>query len=147
MGGEGGGKKPLPRPLSSREGEVRRKSEGKTDAVDIITEEMMTGLRIDGFEGHILGEMTQIILGEIGGFCAFFSFSLKLAIDSHIGILVETRIGFEPRFRLGVPLAHIEIVMKKAQAPFEGFGRVGVLQSVGLALCLLDEFAVSDACL
>ena len=105
----------------------------------------MTALRIDGFEGHILGEMTQIILGEIGGFCAFFSFSLKLAIDSHIGILVETRIGFETRFRLGVSFAYIEIVMEKAQAPFEGFGRVGVLQSVCLALCLLDEFAVSDA--
>lgn len=105
----------------------------------------MTGLRIDGFEGHILGEMPQIILGEIGGFCAFFSFSLKLAIDSHIGILVETRIGFETRFGFGVSFAYIEIVMEKAQAPFEGFRCVGVLQRVGLALRLFDEFAVSDA--
>ena len=128
-----------------REGWRGRDGKRKTEAVDIITEEVMTCLRIDGFEGHILGEMTQIILGEIGGFCAFFSFSLQLAVDSHIGILVETGIGFETRFGFGVPLAHIEIVMEKAQAPFEGFGRVGVLQSVGLALRLFDEFAVSDA--
>ena len=75
----------------------------------------------------------------------FVAGGLELAVDGNVGILIETGIGFEAGFRLGSAFDHGEIMVEEPNVPFEGFGRMSVLKSMGLALGLLDEFAVGYA--
>ena len=70
---------------------------------------------------------------------------LELAVDGDVGILIETGIAFETGFGLCTAFDDREIMIKETNTPFEGFGRMGVYKSVGLALGLLDEFTIGYA--
>ena len=79
------------------------------------------------------------------GMLGFVASGLELAVDGNVGILVETGIGLEAGFGLGTAFNDREIMVKEPDSPFEGFGRMSVLKSMGLALGLFDEFAVGYA--
>ena len=87
-----------------------------------------------------------LIKGNFGiGMLGFVASGLELAVDSNVGILVETGIALETGFGLGAAFDDREIMVKEAESPFEGFASVGMLKRMGLALGLLDEFAVGYA--
>ena len=75
----------------------------------------------------------------------FVAGSLELAVDGDVGILVETGVGFEAGFGSSAAFDNGEIMIKEAESPFEGFAGMSVLQGMGLALGLLDEFTVRHA--
>ena len=75
----------------------------------------------------------------------FLALGLQLAVDSDVGILVETGVGFHARFRLCAAFENPVIVFEKAHAPFEGFEGMVVFEGVSLSLRLFDEFAVCYA--
>ena len=75
----------------------------------------------------------------------FVASGLELAVYGDVGILVEAGIALETGFGLGTAFDDREIMVKEAESPFEGFASVGVLQGMGLALGLLDEFAIGYA--
>ena len=75
----------------------------------------------------------------------FVAGSLELAVDGDVGVLVETGVGFEAGFGRSAAFDDREIMVKEAESPFEGFAGMSMLQSVGLALGLLDEFAIRYA--
>ena len=75
-----------------------------------------------------------------------FGGGLEGAVDADVGILVETGVTFEAGCGIFVAAEDIEIVLEKAQTPFEAFDRMVVLKGVRLALGLFDEFAVCDTC-
>lgn len=80
----------------------------------------------------------------LAGF-GFLCLSLKLAIDTDVGILIEIAVGFESRSGFGVAFDDVEVMMEETESPFECFGGMGVLEGVGLALGFFDEFAVGHA--
>lgn len=85
-----------------------------------------------------MGEVFGCLLGSLlGGF--------ELTVDEYVGILVETGIGLEARFGFGAAFEDTEIVLEEADTPFEGSIGAVVLEGVGLALRLFDEFAVRHA--
>ena len=67
---------------------------------------------------------------------------LEFAIDSDVGVLIETGVAFHARFGLGSASDYTEIMGKEPQAPFKGFGRVVVFECMCLTLCEFDEFSV-----
>ena len=75
----------------------------------------------------------------------FVAGGLELAIDGDVGVLVETGVGFEAGFGSSAAFDDREIMVKEAESPFEGFAGMSMLQSVGLALGLLDEFTIRYA--
>ncbi len=75
----------------------------------------------------------------------FLGLSPELAVDADVGVLEEVAIGFESGSGLGVAFDDVEIMMEETEPPFEGFGGMGVLEGVGLALGFFDKFAVGDA--
>ena len=75
----------------------------------------------------------------------FVAGGLELAVDGDIGVLIETGIAFETGFGFGATFDDREIMVKEAETPFKGFASVGMLQGMGLALGLLDEFTVGYA--
>ena len=68
--------------------------------------------------------------------------SLELTVDDHVSILIETRIGFEARFGFSAAFEDTEIVLQEADTPFDSCIGTVVLEGVGLALRLFDEFTV-----
>lgn len=72
----------------------------------------------------------------------FLGLCLELAVDADVGILEEVAVGFESGSGLGVAFDDVEIMMEETEPPFEGFGGMGVLKGVGLALGFFDKFAV-----
>ena len=89
-------------------------------------------LRLYGFKGNRFRLLRFLALG------------LELAIDGHVGILVETRIWFHARFRLGAAFENPEIMVKEPHTPFEGFYGMIVFECVRLPLRLFDQLAVGD---
>ena len=75
----------------------------------------------------------------------FVAGGLELAVDGDIGVLVETGVGFETGFGSSAAFNDGEIMVKEAESPFEGFAGMSMLQGVGLALGLLDEFTIRYA--
>ena len=75
----------------------------------------------------------------------FVAGRLELAIDGDVDVLIETGIAFEAGFGSSAAFDNGEIMVKEAESPFEGFAGMSMLQSVGLALGLLDEFAIRYA--
>ena len=71
--------------------------------------------------------------------------SFEFAIDSDVGILVESRVAFHSRFGLFAAPEDTEIVLKETDAPFESNERVVVLKGMGYPLGCFDEFSVGDA--
>ena len=65
-----------------------------------------------------------------------------MAIDSDVGVLVETGIGLEARFGFLTAFEDAEIMVEEADTPLESIRRGIVLKRVGLALGFFDEFAV-----
>ena len=57
----------------------------------------------------------------------FVAGSLELAVDSNVGVLVETGVGFETGFGLGTAFNNGEIMAKEAESPFEGFAGMSML--------------------
>ena len=92
------------------------------------------GLYINRIKGDVLCYLLSLTL-----------LGLELAVDGNVGILVEMGIGLEAGFGLGSAFDHGEIMVEEPNAPFEGFGRMSVLKSMGLALGLLDEFTIRYA--
>ena len=79
------------------------------------------------------------------GMKGFVAGGLELAVDGDVGILIETGVGFEAGFGSSAAFDNGEIMVKEAESPFEGFAGMSMLQSVGLSLGLLDEFAIRNA--
>ncbi len=72
----------------------------------------------------------------------FVAGSLELAVDSNVGILVETGIALETGFGCCSAFDNCEIMVKETESPFEGFGCMGMLECMRLALGLFDEFTI-----
>ena len=72
----------------------------------------------------------------------FLALGLELAVDSDVGILVETGVGLHARFRLGAAFEDGIIMPEEAHAPFEGFYGMVMFECMRLSLCFFDEFAV-----
>jgi len=75
----------------------------------------------------------------------FIAGSLELAINGNVGVLVETGIAFHAGFGCSAAFDDREIMVKEAESPFEGFGCMGMLQGMGLALGLFDKFTICYA--
>ena len=71
-------------------------------------------------------------------FLRFLALRLELAVDSDVGILVETGVGFHARFGLGTAFKDPEIMVKEPHTPFEGFYGMVFLQGMRLPLRLFD---------
>ena len=93
----------------------------------------------NGLEGYFFGGGGLMVgYGLLGrGF--------ELTEYGDIDIVIEAGIGFESGFGGSVAFDNGEIMVEETKFPFEGFGRMSVLKSMGLALGLLDEFAVCYA--
>ena len=52
---------------------------------------------------------------------------LELAVDSNVGVLVETGVGFEAGFGSSAAFDDREIMVKEAESPFEGFAGMSML--------------------
>ena len=116
---------------------------GKAETTDERTHVGTTiDFRIDGLEGDVgVG-----VGGEGGGFGGgLVGCGLEFAVDSYVHILVETGIGLEAGFGGGMTFADIEVMVEETEFPFEGFGGIGVLEGVGLALGFFDEITVGYA--
>ncbi len=87
-------------------------------------------LRLYGFKGNGLR------------FLRFLALRLELAVDSDVGILVETRVGLHARFGLGTAFENPEIMVEEPHTPFERFDRIVMFECVRLTLRLFDELAV-----
>ena len=74
-------------------------------------------------------------MGCFGGF-------LEGTVDADIGILVETGVTFEAGRGIFVHAKDVEVMLEKAETPFEAFERVVVFEGMRLALGLFDEFAI-----
>ena len=93
-------------------------------------------------EGDVVGRLGVGVGVGIGfGFCGF----LEGTVDADVGILVETGVAFEAGGRIFVTAENVEIVLEKAETPFEAFERVVMFEGVRLALGLFDEFAICYA--
>ena len=68
--------------------------------------------------------------------------SLKGTVDSDVGILIETGIGFKARFRFFVRFEDIEIMSQETDTPFEGFHGMVTFEGMCPALGFFDEFTV-----
>ena len=90
----------------------------------------------------IYNRLEADFLGFLFGFAGCF---LEFAVDSDVGVLVETRIGFHARFGFGTAFEDREIMMEETRAPFEGFAGMGMFKGMGLALRLFDQFAIGHA--
>ena len=75
----------------------------------------------------------------------FVAGGLELAVEGDVGVLIETGIAFETGVGCSAAFDNREIMVKEAESPFKGFAGMSMLQSVGLALGLLDEFAIRYA--
>ena len=75
----------------------------------------------------------------------FPGLGLEVTVDRDVGILIETGIGLESGFGGGMTFADIEVMVEETEFPFEGFGGIGVLEGVGLALGFFDEITVGYA--
>ena len=75
-------------------------------------------------------------------FLRFLALRLQLAINRHIGILVETGVRLHAFFGFRTAFENPEIMVKEPHAPFEGFYGMIVLQCMRLTLRLFDLLAV-----
>ena len=89
--------------------------------------------------------MLEIGVGESGFFLGGLEFCLELAVDSHVGILVETGVGFEAGFGLGTAFEDRIIMVQETRAPLECSKGVVMLECMSLALGFFDEFTVGYA--
>ena len=71
--------------------------------------------------------------------------SFEFAIDSDVGILVESGIALHAWLGLFAAPEDTEIVLKETDAPFESNERVVVFECMGYFLGCFDEFSVGDA--
>ena len=69
---------------------------------------------------------------------------LELAVYADVGILVESGIAFEARFRLGTASEDPEIVLEEADLPLNGGVGMVMFECVGLALSFFDELTVGN---
>ena len=81
----------------------------------------------------------------LGFFLGLAGKGLELTIDRDVGILVEAGVWFETGFGGFSAFKNMEIMMEKADTPFDGFERVVVFQGMSLALSEFDEFTVGYA--
>jgi len=86
------------------------------------------------FKGNVF---VGLLLLEAGG--------LEFAVDSNVGILVKTGIGFEAGFGFGSAFDYREIMVKETDTPFERFRCIGMLKGMSHTLGKFDEFAISYA--
>ena len=71
--------------------------------------------------------------------------SLEFAVDGNVGVLVETGVRLEAGFGSSAAFDNREIMVNEAESPFDGFAGMSMLQGMGLALGLLDEFTIRYA--
>ena len=99
----------------------------------------------EGLERSV-GEVLEIGVGEsgffLGGLEFGLEFGLELAVDGHVGILVETGVGFEAGFRLGTAFEDRIIMVQETRAPLECSKGVVMLECMSLTLGFFDEFTV-----
>ena len=90
----------------------------------------------------IYNRLEADFLGFLFGFAGYF---LEFAVDSDVGVLVETGVRFHAGFRFGTAFEDREIMMEEPCAPFEGFAGMSMFEGMRLALRLFDQFAVRHA--
>ena len=66
----------------------------------------------------------------------------EVAIDTDVGVLIETGVGFETGFGSVTAFDNTVVMTEETHSPFKGCVRVVVFEGMGIALGLLDEFAV-----
>ena len=66
----------------------------------------------------------------------------EVAVDSYVGVLIETGVPLHARFGLGSAFENTEIMLEETDVPLDGSIGMVVLQSMGTALGFFDEFAV-----
>ena len=74
----------------------------------------------------------------------FLALRLELAVDSDVGILIETRVRFHAFFGFRTAFEDRIIMFEEPHAPFEGFYGMVMFECMRLPLRLFDQFAVRD---
>ena len=80
--------------------------------------------------------------GVIFGLEAGLLLGFEVAVDTDVSVLIETGVGFEAGFWCVTAFDNTVVMTEETHAPFKGCVRVVVLKGMGIALGLLDEFAV-----
>ena len=70
---------------------------------------------------------------------------LEMTVNADVGILIETGVPFYTRFGLFSAFEDTEVMDQETELPFVGFGRVVMLEGMGLTLGEFDEFAICYA--
>ena len=73
-----------------------------------------------------------------------FLILFEFAVDSDVGVLVETGVSFHALFGCGSAFEDREIMFEETDTPFERLHRIVVFQGVCMALRLFDEIAVGN---
>ena len=66
----------------------------------------------------------------------------EVAIDTDVGVLIEAGVGFKAGFGSVTAFDNTVVMTEETHSPFKGCVRVVVFEGMGIALGLLDEFAV-----
>ena len=69
-------------------------------------------------------------------------FGFEVAVDTDVGVLIETGVGFEAGFGSVTAFDNTVVMTEETHSPFKGCVRVVVFEGMGVALGLFDEFAV-----
>ena len=77
--------------------------------------------------------------------CLLLGSGFELAVESYVGVLIETGVAFHARFGLGSAFEDPVIMEEETDTPLDADKGVVVFEGVGLALGFFDEFTVSDA--
>ena len=77
--------------------------------------------------------------------CLLLGSGFELAVESYVGVLIETGVAFHARFGLGSAFEDPVIMEEETDTPLDTDKRMVVFEGVGLALGFFDEFTVSDA--
>ena len=94
-------------------------------------------IQVCGGDLYVYSRLLRFLfLGSLG-------FGLELAVDTDVGVLVETGIGFEAWFGLGTAFVNRVVMVEETEPPFEGIDGMVMLQGVGSALGFFDEVTVS----
>jgi hypothetical protein len=77
--------------------------------------------------------------------CLLLGSGFELAVESYVGVLIETGVAFHARFGLGSAFEDPVIMEEETDTPLNANEGMVVFEGVGLALGFFDEFTVGDA--
>jgi len=106
----------------------------------------------DGREGNvgyrrrtfILRRQRSCLGGGLSGLEEGLLLGFEVTVDTDVGVLIETGIGFEAGFGSVTTFDYTVVMTEETHAPFKGCVGVVMFQGMGIALGLFDEFAISN---